>query len=650
MSFKENLLPRRYNILVVEDSRQDFILIRSYLEKNGVQATYVLVSSHGELEDKLENYSWDIIISDFKIPGMDFLTSLKFIQLTSEDVPVIVVSGTVGEEKAVELLKLGIADFVLKHNLGRLIPAIDRALRERDERRAMLWAQKKMREQAEILDAANDAIIVRSLDDKILYWNKAAERQYGWTADEVLGRYVVEVLYSVSRVSFDEALSILMREGDYIGRISHSRRDGSKILVQSHWVLVKDEHGRPKSILAIHTDLTERVELEQKYFQAQKLEALGQLTGGIAHDFNNLLTVIIGNAELLVESLERSVELHELAQLIHSAGESAAALTNRLLAFARQQTLEPQVFSPGDVIVEMEELIRRSIGKHIELKIESSKNLWSVNADPVKFEAAILNLCINSRDAMNNGGHLTIRLENCILDSGYVASNPSARAGSHVLVSVADDGAGMAPEVAAQAFEPFFTTKGVGRGTGLGLSMVYGFVMQSQGHVRIESAVGKGTAIRIYLPRSGTDQENILPCETHDDKRFGSERILLVEDDDLVRKYALDVLSGLGYAVTVAKDGDEALEVIKRGTEFDLLFTDVVMPGNLSGPRLAFEAQLMQPGILILFTSGCADHSTADDAGIEFGSNLLHKPYDQASLAKKIRTLLDGKFGEVDQR
>jgi len=631
------------NVIIVEDVRADFVLVERFLARNGLNTRCTQVSTPEELSSRLAEGGWNLVLSDYYVPGMAFGDTLSLLKHHPQDIPIIIISGTIGEEQAVELLKLGVADFILKNNLTRLVPAVTRALREADDRHARIAAQEKLREQANLLDAANDAIIVRSLDNRILYWNKAAERQYGWSADEVLGRNVMDVLYSVSRLSFEEALAILLEHGDFSGRITHSRRNGTKAVVQSHWILVRDEEGSPKSILAIHTDLTDRLDLEEKLFQAQKLEALGQLTGGIAHDFNNLLTVIIGNAEILEEELGVSSDFHELAKMIRKSGQRGAELINRLLAFARRQMLEAEVFKPCEIIANLRDLMRRTIGEHIQMRIDLDPEPWAVSTDPAQFEAALLNLCINARDAMPDGGELAITVRNVYLDQERAQGSLQAKPGNYVLVAVSDTGHGMPHEVLARAFEPFFTTKGTGKRSGLGLSMVYGFVMQSRGHIDIDSKVGNGTVVNLYLPQASASgvPSTALNAEVQPNK--GTETILLVEDDDMVRAHAMNVLKGLGYQVIAARNGKEALALLREGTECDLLFTDVVMPGGVNGVQLAHDARRLRAGLPVVFTSGHTAEINMNLDNTEPGFFLLHKPYRRDVLASKIRAALDGR-------
>jgi CheY-like chemotaxis protein len=372
------------------------------------------------------------------------------------------------------------------------------------------------------------------------------------------------------------------------------------------------------------------------------MEAVGRLTGGVAHDFNNLLTVILGNADALAEDLAGDARLRPLAELTREAAERAAELTRRLLAFSRRQPLQPQVVDIDELVAGMHGLMRRTLGDDIEIEIASGEKSWPVLIDPAQLEAALLNLAVNARDAMPDGGRLIIETRNLQLDQDYAAREPEVVAGPYVMVAVADTGSGMPPAVLARAFEPFFTTKEVGRGTGLGLSMVYGFAKQSGGHVKIYSEVDHGTIVKLYLPRSdptGTIAASAVP-DTAEPR--GSERILLVEDDELVRRHAEGQLAALGYSVTAAASGPQALELLRGGAAIDLLFSDVVMPGGLNGRELAEAARRLRPGLPVLYTSGYTEDAIIHQGRLDLGVHLLNKPYRRDELAAKLRQVLAG--------
>ena len=382
-------------------------------------------------------------------------------------------------------------------------------------------------------------------------------------------------------------------------------------------------------------------DLDQKLSQSQKMEAMGQLTGGVAHDFNNLLTVILGNAEHLGEKLVAHRELHQIAVSIATAAERGAELTKSLLAFARKQPLMPKDIDIGRKVLGMEQLLRRTLGEPIECKFLLDQDLWLASVDPGQLASALLNLVLNARDAMPQGGKLTVEVHNTSLNESDLDVNGEARPGDYVMVAVTDTGSGMTAEVARRAFEPFFTTKEVGKGTGLGLSMVYGFAKQSGGTMNISSEPGHGTVIKLFFPRVGAPHVNDAPPAGQTATPAGSETILVVEDDDMVRSYVEKQLKELGYRVIAARDGPSALEILRQSRQIDLLFTDVVMPGGMFGPQLAEEASRLRPELKVLFTSGHSEHPVKSRDGSGRDARILNKPYRRHDLALMLRSVLN---------
>jgi PAS domain S-box-containing protein len=414
--------------------------------------------------------------------------------------------------------------------------------------------------------------------------------------------------------------------------------NGQRRVWESILVPVRNGQGAIDRVLGSSRDVTERELAQEQLRRAQRMEAVGHLTGGVAHDFNNLLQVIRGNLELLAGL----VETNEAASLrvknaLHGANR-AAQLTRQLLAFARRQPLEPRVVNLGRLVGDMAEMLGRTLGESVEIETVVSGGLWNTLCDPAQVESAILNLAINARDAMPKGGRLTIEISNAALDEAY-ARTAEVEPGQYVLLAVSDSGVGMDPATLSKVFEPFFTTKAEEKGTGLGLSMVYGFVKQSNGAVQIYSEPGQGTTVKIYLPRS-REREPAYEAPVTGTLRGRSEVILVVEDDDMVRASAVSMLRDLGYACIHASDGDEALELIKSGVKFDLLFTDVIMPGVVKSRDLVKATQELRPGLPVLFTSGYTENAIVHHGRLDEGVQLLSKPYSRDDLARKIRGLL----------
>ena len=380
--------------------------------------------------------------------------------------------------------------------------------------------------------------------------------------------------------------------------------------------------------------------LNSRLQHSQRLEAVGQLTGGVAHDFNNLLTVVLGNADLLAdETLDETQRRQALGMLIDAA-QRGAVLTRQLLAFARKQPLEPSLVDINQLVSTLEPLLKRTLGEHITVHFEPALDLWPTMVDAAQLENALLNLCLNARDAMQPGGELTLETANVVLDQASVDSQPEAVPGSYTVLAVSDTGAGIAPQDLPRVFEPFFTTKEKGKGTGLGLAMVYGFARQSAGHVSIASALGQGTTVKIFLPRgSGSLAKRTVPA-LQSEPRGAGEQLLVVEDDEPVRILACLELRAMGYQVTEAACGADALDLLRGGAPADLLFTDVVMPG-MSGRELADAARALRPGLRVLFASGYTENAMVHDGRLDAGVHLLSKPYRRLELARAVRAALD---------
>ncbi|MFO1126901.1 MAG: ATP-binding protein [Rhodospirillales bacterium] len=478
-----------------------------------------------------------------------------------------------------------------------------------------------------------------ALDEQkvVTTWSRRAEEILGVPASAMLGNRWT-LFSDVGGTNF-KALFARVAGGELMHGISvtHQRPDGRRLHIVLAAAPLYRRPNRRRGIVLVLEDATERRMVEDQLRQAQKMEAVGQLTGGLAHDFNNLLAVIIGNLSLVRDGSQLEVE-RDAVDAALKAALRGAELTRQLLVFARQQSLQPANIKLGDLVERTVELLRRSLGSAINIKVEVTPDLWTAHADPSQVESAIVNLALNARDAMPDGGSLQIELANATLDLDYIAQNPEAKPGEYVELSVSDTGTGIAAEILGRVFEPFFTTRPVGHGSGLGLSMVYGFAKQSGGHVRIDSSVGVGTCVRLYLPRARHGLE--LEKQTGIGGSPGrGQTILVVEDHAEVREVVCKQLTMLGYNIVDATDGREALQILSDGTAVDLLFTDVVMPGGLSGPELVAEARSLRPSLRVLYTSGFPEASRSGGL-CGSGDPLLSKPYRLQDLARRIAAAL----------
>jgi PAS domain S-box-containing protein len=492
------------------------------------------------------------------------------------------------------------------------------------------------------------SIFMLSPEGHVTNWNLGAARIKGYQADEIIGAHFSR-FYTPEDAAEGlpaRSLATAATEGRFETEGWRVRKDGSRFWANVVIDAIRDEEGQLVGFAKITRDVTERKtaheELEKArsaLLQSQKMEALGKLTGGVAHDFNNVLQVLRGNLELLEGRHGRDAWTKERLGKAIEAVEHGANLASQLLAFGRRQALQPIVVNLAVMLRGMDDLLRRALGEIVHVETVISGGLWNTLVDPNHLENVVLNLAINARDAMPEGGKLTLELSNAMLDNYYSALDADVREGQYVLLAITDTGTGMPADVLERAFEPFFTTKPEGHGTGLGLSMAYGFIKQSGGHIRIYSEPGHGTIVKIYLPRSiesAADPEPMQPAAL----TGGSETILVVEDDRRVQATVVETLRQLGYAVLKANDAQSALAIVQSGAHIDLLFTDVVMPGTMRSTELAKLATRASPHLKVLYTSGYTQNAIVHGGRLDPGVHLLSKPYSREQLASKIRRLL----------
>ncbi|MGV8832058.1 MAG: PAS domain S-box protein [Devosia sp.] len=512
-----------------------------------------------------------------------------------------------------------------------------------DENKLNSSLEGQARKLNSILESAVDGII--TIDDRgaITTVNPAAARLFGYDPEEFLGRNVHFLMPAPYHDEHDGYLQNYRSTGRRriigIGReVSGQRRDGT--IFPMHLAVSEFEMDGRTFFTGIIHDLTERKATELALRQAQKMEAMGQLTGGIAHDFNNLLTVIIGNLEMLEGKLTTPLQ-RELTTEALDAADLGARLTSRLLAFARRSHLEPESINLNNFVLGLTDLLHRTLGETVYLSSALTPNLWPVRVDPSQVESAIVNLTVNARDAMPGGGRLVIETGNAVIDEHMAAHLDGLQPGDYVQLSVSDTGEGMSAAVRERAFEPFFTTKEQGRGTGLGLSMIYGFAKQSGGTATIVSSPGNGTLVTIYLPRHRVEPALVVDADIAGSVLAGGgQTILAVEDDERVRKLTVTRLTQLGYVVISAGTGGEAIELLAAGKPVDLLFSDIVMPGGMSGFELRTKVRALYPNMPVLLTSGYADELSRDEGVRDERLKILRKPYRLADLAEAIDAAL----------
>ncbi len=765
-------MPDLVRVLMVEDVADDAALIERELRRAGITGAARRVDSERAYREALQTFAPDIILTDHSLPTFGAADALRIALLAAPDTPVIVVTGSLDEETAAEYIKAGAADYVVKHHLERVGPAVLRALDLRRAQAEQARAEEARRQGEErfraLIEHGADVVALVAPDGTLLFASHSIERLLGFAPAELVGRPAFERVHPDDLPRINAALRDIVaspgtpaglelrwrhKDGSWrhidavavdrlaepaVGAIVVNFRDVSerrtaeaalreseeryRTLVEGvrdiifalspegtiaslnpafetiagwrreEWVgrpferlvhpedlplalellgrVVRGElrpasqfrvqtakgdyrvgefsatpqlhEGRLVGILGIGRDVTERVQLEQQLRQAQKMEAVGRLAGGIAHDFNNILTAITGYADLLLEDLAATDPRRQDADEIHKAADRAAGLTRQLLAFSRQQVLQPTVLEVNKLVSDLEKMLRRLLGEDVELSTRLAPTTGRVKADPGQLEQVVMNLAVNARDAMPSGGKLTLETANVDLDEAYAADHYPARAGPFVMLAVSDTGIGMSEETQAHMFEPFFTTKEKGKGTGLGLATVYGIIKQSGGFIWVYSEVGHGTTFKLYLPRVEELAERAAaPAPARTRPARGTETVLVVEDEAPVRNVARQVLERHGYSVLEAPSAEAALDIATRysGT-IHLLLTDVVMPG-LNGRELASRLADLRPDARVIFMSGYTDDAVTRHGVLEPGSAYVQKPFTPDAIARKVREVLD---------
>ena len=643
-------------ILLVEDSPTDAKLVIAELRRAGHTVEFERVEDPTAMRAAFDTRQWDVIICDWSMPRFSALGALGLLKESGLDLPFIIVSGTVGEELAVEAMRAGAHDYVLKDKLGRLAPAVERELRECKERQARRKAEAELGESEQRFRRLSESgvigIVTSDVTGRILDANDTYLKMIGYSRDELLAGTLMWTELTPPEFTHlgIRAVEQLQASGAAAPwEMESFRKDGSLVPILVGAALL--DHPRT---IAFTVDLSERKRAEEgrkraedalraseeQLRQAQKMEAVGRLAGGVAHDFNNLLSVVLSYCSFIQDELAANDPMRADLEEIRRAGQRAADLTRQLLAFSRQQVAEPRIISLNEVLAHMDKMLRRLVGEDIDVRMSHAADLGRAKADPGHVEQIIMNLVVNARDAMPEGGTLTIETANVELDESYTRDHLGARPGPHVMVAVSDTGIGMDKATQQRIFEPFFTTKEKGKGTGLGLSTVFGIVQQSGGSIWVYSELDKGTTFKVYLPR--TDEvEHAVASTAQISTLRGSETILLVEDDDQVRVVARGILKRNGYCLLEARNGGEALLTCERHKgHIDLLLTDVVMP-QMSGRELAERLLQIRPDLKVLYMSGYTDEAILHHRVLAPGVALLQKPLTPDTMLRKVRAVLD---------
>ncbi|MDX1631536.1 MAG: response regulator [Thermoanaerobaculia bacterium] len=636
-----------HRVLLVEDDPDDRVLVRRYLEEGLGEQDLSLetASSLEEARSFLEGDGFDAALVDYRLGPDDGLDLVRWIRESDLDLAAVLLTGKGDEEVAAEAMRDGADDYLAKAGLGpqRLATSVQRSLelararRERREAREAL-ARSEARYRT-IVETANEGVWIVDEEGRTTFANERMAEMLGISRGELVGKSMDEFVDEEYRARTRKNLE-RRREGIADRYEFPLRRpDGSRLWVLVSATPVYDEDGRYEGSLAMVADLTEHRKLEEQVREAQKLDAVGRLAGGVAHDFNNVLSVIVGYGEMLLDQLpETGTARKQLGRVLEAAGR-AERLIQQLLAVGRKQISRPRVTDLSSLLGEMEELIRRHVGEAVDLRISRPDSPAPVLVDRGQMEQVVINLVSNARDAMPGGGKLTLEVQTAHLDEEYRRRRPGVEPGEHVMLAVSDTGQGMDEETRSHAFEPFFTTKDPGKGTGLGLASVHGIVRQSGGHVWLYSEPGRGTTIKIYLPRTEEEEEWGRPEKSATPVRGGTEKILVVEDAEMVRNLVRDSLETFGYRVLTAETPEAAEDLATSDPGIDLLVTDVVMP-DLSGPELAGRIREQRPELPVLYMSGYSDEAIVHHGVLPSATEFLPKPFSPGDLARKVREVL----------
>jgi PAS domain S-box-containing protein len=621
---------RPIHILHLEDDAHDCDLVEAMLRAEDIPCQIECVQTGEDFRSKLTGRAPDLIISDYSMPGYDGLRALRLAREIVPAVPFIFFSGTLGEESAVISLKEGATDYILKQRPGRLVASVRRALAEARERRRRELAEEKLRDQAALLDEARDAICLQDLDQRILFWNKSAERLYGWTAEQAIGHDANELL--IQDAVALAACKELIGRGEWHGELHQVTRAGRTLIVESRWTLIRDPAGQPKAILVINTDITEKKEMEAQYLRAQRIESIGMLAGGMAHDLNNILGPILMSAELLLQSDSDDV----LLQAIATSAQRGTDLVRQILAFARGADGDKIPLDLRRVVSDATSLFGSTFPRNIVIANRVPPELPHFLGNATQFHQIILNLCVNARDAMPAGGTITLEAAAVSLENRQTSLQSEPLTGSYIELRVSDTGSGIPPEILPKILDPFFTTKAAGKGTGLGLATVVGIVRGHGGSLDVATEPGHGTTFTLYFPATP---------ESLDSRAFAApaasgECILCADDEAAVLTTTRTALVRAGYRILAARDGGEALALFHlHRQEIALVITDMMMP-VMNGAELITALRSLAPGLRIIATSGTFSRVKLPEEPGTAVEAILHKPFAVAALLSTVRDVL----------
>jgi PAS domain S-box-containing protein len=632
----------RVRVLHLEDNENDQILVAETLSANELICEFTVAKSREEFEIALRRAEYDLIISDFTLPSYDGLRALSLAQELHPETPFVFFSGSIGEEIAVDSLQHGAVDYVLKQRPSRLVPAIRRALHNAQEHARLQQAEQIIREQGALLDKASDAIFVCDLSGRIIFWNKGAEKIYGWLSEEALGKNALQLMFKgIITPQDEEAFKNEIKQDEWSGEVQKVAKDGRRVTVQARSTLIRDDQGRPKSILIINTDVTERKQLENQFLRAQRLESLGVLVSGIAHDLNNALTPILIGANILRgETLSPGSE--SVLDTMESSAKRGAEMVRQVLAFARGGESGRMILRVDRLVKETGKIITDTFPKNIECSISVDADCNPVSATPTQLHQVLMNLCVNARDAMPDGGKLTLATKNVRLDTAEAAKIPGAKPGNYLCVSVADTGSGIPAEQLEKIFQPFFTTKTADKGTGLGLSTSLSIAKNHGGFMTVESEVGCGTEFKLFLPAVIGEAEGEAEPQKQSLPAGNGECILVIDDEESMLALVRTTLENYHYRVIAAASGPEAVvRLAERSSEVNLVITDIEMP-FMDGFATIKALRKIRPSLKIIVATGSRQEQAVDGHGLKTDA-FISKPFSTEKLLTTVHEILKQK-------
>ena len=618
--------PNPLRILHIEDNPADAELITYELTRAAVEHESRCVATKKDFLAELRKSPPDAIISDFSMPQFNALDALHALKAHRVEVPFILVTGSQSEEVAVECIKEGADDYILKSSLKRLPTALLSTVQRKRAEREREDAEVRIREQAALLSKARDAIMVMDTHGAITFWNAGAERIYGWSTEEVVRGMNAASFWKVDEQKHQDALRQTIQHEEWHGELTQATKDARTIFVESRWSLIRDHENKPKSILIINTDISEKKKLEAQFFRAQRMESIGTLAGGIAHDLNNVLTPILVSLKLLREMKGETPA--EILDTLEASAHRGASIVQQVLSFARGVEGEKALLQVKHPLNEVLKIAKDVFPRTVEIRSHFDADLWPVNGDATQLHQVFMNLVVNARDAMPNGGRLQIEARNTEIDENYAQMQPDAKPGPYVMVAVSDTGTGIAPGVLPKIFEPFFTTKEIGKGTGLGLSTAAGIVRSHGGFLAVYSELGQGTSFKVYLPAAENRSEKPPPSELAAALPQGKGELVMVVDDEVaIREIIKVTLVNNGYRVVTATDGTEAVGLFAtQKRKVKAVMVDLMMP-FMDGIATIRALQKMEPGTKFIAISGLMDQARIGQLNEIGGVNFLAKPF-----------------------